>query len=272
MNNEILSLIEALPPLPESIVKLNAVRAQKEYEIAEVVSVIKADPNLSVKILKYLNSPTFPLKNHISDMHQAIMLLGEEIIVALAFVEATKSLFEFDLSPYLMSEADFYYRANTQLIMMTHWSRKVKYTHKKLLPSAIFLSDFGKLIISQLVISKKNTHTMQEKIEIGVSLETAEKESCGFTSSFVTASMLRYWNFDSNLVDLIELSDEPMLSKKNLREETAMMQSVKNSISLQGKMIENRAFQELLLKSYHLSQKDYDESWTQAKKWLENDL
>ena len=272
MNQDILDLLEALPPLPKSIVKLNAVRAQKEYDISEVVTVIKADPNLSVKILKYLNSPTFTLRNHVSDMHQAIMLLGEEIIVALAFVEATKALFKFDLSPYLMSESDFYYRANVQLVMMTYWMKKTKFMHKKLLPSAIFLSDFGKLIVSQLIMNKKKTHMMQEKIEIGISLDIAEKESCGYTSSYVTALMLRHWNFDPKLADLIEFSDEPIRSDRSLREETAMMQSVKNSVSLKSEMIENRVFQELLLKSYNLSQEDYDESWNQAKNWLENSL
>ena len=272
MNSELMELIEKLPPLPKSIIKLNTVRAQEKYEISEVVSVIKADPILSVKILKYLNSPAFTLKNDVSDMHQAVMLLGEEIIVALAFVEATKSLFKFDLSPYLMNEADFYSRANVQLEMMTHWSKKVKYLHKKLLPSAIFLSDFGKLIISQLIMDKKKTRMMQEKIEIGISLELAEKESCGYTSSYITALMLRYWNFDPKLADLIEFSDEPILSDKSLREETAMMQSVKNSVSLKSEMIENRVFQELLLKSYNLSQEDYDESWNHAKNWLENSL
>ncbi len=270
MNQEILNFIESLPPLPDSIIKLNAVRAQNEYKISEVVDVIKTDPNLSVKVLKYLNSSAFPLKNHVSDIYQAIMLLGEEIVVALAFVEATKTLFTFDLSPYAMNETDFYHRANAQLVMMSHWSKKVQYRHKKLLPSAIFLSDFGKLILSQIIIKKNNTQLMQEKIEIGISLDIAEKECSGYTSSFISASMLRHWKFDSQLTDLIEFSDEPILIDESLRKEAAMMQSVKNSISLQGEMISNDSFQNLLLQSYNLSHSDYDESWNEAKKWLES--
>lgn len=271
MNDEVLDLIKALPPLPDSIIKLNNIRAQKEYEISEVVNIIKSDPVLSVKVLQYLNSPAFTLRKHISEIHQAIMLLGEEIIVALAFVEATKSLFHFDLSPYLMSEADFYRRANAQLLMMTHWVKSVKTPHKKLLLPAIFLSDFGKLIVSQLIIRAGNTKTMQEKVEMGISLDIAEKESSEQTSAEVTAAMLRHWNFDPNLAELIEHSDNPMAVDASLRQETAMMQSVKNSISLKSEMIENRPFQKLLLNSYGLSQESYIESWKYAKNWLEDD-
>lgn len=59
-----------------SVLQLMAKLNQSNVEVAEVERMIRQDPSLSFKLLKYLNSPFFGLRIRVESIRQAITLLG----------------------------------------------------------------------------------------------------------------------------------------------------------------------------------------------------
>ncbi|MEQ9455102.1 MAG: HDOD domain-containing protein [Phycisphaeraceae bacterium] len=57
----------------ELIAKLNS----SEVDFKELEAIIKSDISLSTQLLKYLNSPMVGLRERVSSLHQALVLLGE---------------------------------------------------------------------------------------------------------------------------------------------------------------------------------------------------
>jgi len=61
-------------------------------ELEEIARIISMDPNLSVKLLKFINSPFFSLKKEIKSIVQAIAYLGYNNLRDYVFVLLTSSI------------------------------------------------------------------------------------------------------------------------------------------------------------------------------------
>lgn len=82
-DNKLLSLvnnIEVLPSLPEIYLELEEEIKAENSSIEKISSIIKKDPLITVKILQLTNSAFFGLSNRISDIKQAVNILGINVI------------------------------------------------------------------------------------------------------------------------------------------------------------------------------------------------
>jgi len=65
-----------VPPFPPVAARLLTVLSGPEVEVAEVAELIKNDATLSARMLRCINSAAFGLGQQVSDMRQAVALLG----------------------------------------------------------------------------------------------------------------------------------------------------------------------------------------------------
>ncbi len=72
----LINKIQDLPTLPAVAVQALEAAMQEEVNIAQLAGIIEADPALSLKLLKLVNSPQHALSKKISTVHQAASLLG----------------------------------------------------------------------------------------------------------------------------------------------------------------------------------------------------
>jgi putative nucleotidyltransferase with HDIG domain len=70
--------LQKVPPFPPVAARLLTVLSSPEVEVAEVAELIKSDPTLSARMLRCINSAAFGLGRQVSDMRQAVGLLGFE--------------------------------------------------------------------------------------------------------------------------------------------------------------------------------------------------
>ncbi|WP_243360759.1 HDOD domain-containing protein [Fundidesulfovibrio terrae] len=76
--------IEHLPSAPASARRLLAISTQEAPDIAVLVEALEADPAVSVRVLRHANSAGFNRSESISDIRQAAMFLGTDIVCNLA--------------------------------------------------------------------------------------------------------------------------------------------------------------------------------------------
>lgn len=82
-----------VPVKPEILSKIDQQMAQKEPDIEIVASLISSDVGLSASILKMINSPFYGMNRRISEIKQAVMMLGLKSINSLVTATLLKQSF-----------------------------------------------------------------------------------------------------------------------------------------------------------------------------------
>jgi HD-like signal output (HDOD) protein len=219
-------MIDATPPLPQSVMKLNLIRSNPDRSIQEIAKIVESDPVLSAKILALINSPYYAMKSKITSITTACAQIGENQIFSMALLVAMHNNYKFDLSPYGLSERDFLFNTLIQMRLMNEWSKKVQVENIQALKLATFLSDIGKILISHLLIKEQKVKFFQDKIASGISLLHVEREIVGASTLEVSAMILQHWGIDKEVIDILRFTDKNSSTPDSLKSAVAMMESV----------------------------------------------
>ncbi|WP_428606113.1 HDOD domain-containing protein [Sedimenticola sp.] len=73
-----------IPPKPETLIRLKDISHSEDPSLTDVARVVASDVGLSSAILKTVNSPFYGLARSISNIQQAVSLLGMESVNSLA--------------------------------------------------------------------------------------------------------------------------------------------------------------------------------------------
>ncbi|MEA1919585.1 MAG: HDOD domain-containing protein [Campylobacterota bacterium] len=241
--------IDATPPLPQSVMDLNLIRLNPERSIKDISRIVESDPVLSAKLLGLINSPYYGMKNKITSITTACSQLGENEIFSIALLVALHNNYNFDLSPYKLSEKEFLFNTMTQMRLMNEWSKRVRPANANALRLATFLSDIGKILISHLLVQEDKVTLFHDKIATGISISQAERDIVGATTLEISAQILAHWNVDDDVVDILRYTAKNSTTPDALKHAVAMMESVHalwshwrgNSIDIKQEAIMNFA-------------------------------
>ena len=201
--------IKTLPPLPETVVKIQELCMQQDADIDDLSRVVEHDPMLSANILKSVNSPLYGMSKEISSIPQAIMLFGISMIRGFAAASAIKKTISVDLSPYDSTVDELTHISSLQTALAREWYRNVDKTKLPLLQSCAFLMELGKLVGSHRVIAAKNVEKFSKEILNALSFDEIERNYIGLSSYEIAAEMFEHWNFESTLIEALREISNP---------------------------------------------------------------
>lgn len=112
-----------VPVKPEVLSNIDRLMAQKEPDIQKVADLISSDVGLSANILKIINSPLYGVHRQVSDIKQAVMILGLKTINTLVTATLLKQSFSGKAS---ISLARFWDDANDIANAMIFIGSKIK--------------------------------------------------------------------------------------------------------------------------------------------------
>lgn len=262
MKPELMQQIEHVPMLPETVQKVEAVYNDSNSGVAEMANAIKDDPIITAYILKTANSPMYGLSRTVTDVAQAISLLGKDTVRTFAIASAANNCMDIDLSPYGMSQSDYLTRAQLQNALVSRWVSKVDRTMLRHLSLASFLLELGRIVISRYLIESNQSALLQEALAKGGTLKQAEIVSCGSKCEDVTATLFNRWNFDPDLVHLIRFANEPEdASDPEIQEMAKFLKVAKEAIAFDGTMTETSLKNAReLIEEYGMNQNLFDET------------
>jgi len=87
-----------IPVKPEILSEIQTLMEQEEPNISEIAMLISSDVGLSAAILKIINSPFYGMNRRISEIKQAVMMLGIKTINGLVTALLLKASFKGDAS------------------------------------------------------------------------------------------------------------------------------------------------------------------------------
>lgn len=227
MNESILEKIEALPPLPKTILEIEEFRQQSEKEAFELLKIIEKDALVVSTLLKVSNSAMFGFRSKVETASKAINLLGINFTISIAIGGAVQNLLKTNLSPYGINSDDFMRASNLATTLTALWLTKVSFELKEELVLPALLQEAGKFILADIIDSEGKTDAFKAALSSGKSITEAEQETIGVTTSEITAKIFRHWKLSANLIDSIEYVDQISKCKEAFKEKSEILDVIK---------------------------------------------
>jgi len=238
MNSDILKKVGEIPPLPQSVIEIEAMVNDENKGFADYKKVIEKDAVITGEILRNVNAPLYGFNREITSLQQAISLFGIGTIRAFVLGSVSKKSFKFDLSIYEMSEKDFENVSIMHSALMLKWIIK-KFPSKLMqLGPAAFMVDIGKILIAEDLKEKGRSAEFLELITKGMNDEEAERKLCGMTTAEVSATIFDHWGFELDLIHIIRYSEHPEATHGMTKELSAYLKVVRACVNHKGVITE----------------------------------
>ncbi len=204
-----LAKLEGIPSVPHIYVELNTEINSPSGSLKKISQIIAKDMGMSAKILQLVNSAFFGLPRHVSNVEQAVSLLGMEVINALVLSSKVFSLFETPKLPNFSIDA-----LSKHNFVVGNFAKAISQEEKceKKVSEQAFLAglmhDIGKLIFCTIYGKRYGdaiTSAEQEKVEITV----AENDYFKSSHAGIGAYLLGLWGLPDPVVEAIAFHHNP---------------------------------------------------------------
>ncbi len=205
---QIVTNIGVLPMLPSAQAEIMRVVQSSTVSMKQVSAVIAQDLAISVEVLRLVNSAYFNLRQQVTDLQQAVILLGLDTVRALVQAVTVFSVLESEKTRNLRQDLyghmlDVSQRAR---LMIRHLS-----TDRTTIDNAILagmVHDIGKLIFCTY-FAQDYFPTMALARSAKMSLHQAERQIFGVSHAELGAYLLGLWGFNEEIIIAVGFHHEP---------------------------------------------------------------
>lgn len=227
MNELIYEKIDALPPLPKTILQLEEFKKKVEGTSEELLHIIEQDPLVVATILKVANSAMFGFRSTIETPGRALTLLGINFTLSIAFSTSIKTAIQSNLKAYGISCNDFLNYTQLGSSLLSFWVGSFDFDLKEELMLPAFLQETGKFIISDIIVNKDLQDSFLKDLQATKDLAIVEKKYLNTTTSEVTAHIFKKWNLSQKLINTIEFVDDINLCPPSSSKEAKILNVIK---------------------------------------------
>lgn len=204
MNELLLKTIDNLPPLPETIMRLQQYvdSSGSEVQIQGVVDIISKDPLLTGDLLRLANSPYYGFSREISTLNQVVSLLGISNVKNVAIANSLRSGFKIDVSPYGLDTQEFLGNCSKEADFISEWfSHSDRKLAQVLVPCAMLLR-LGMILFSNTLIQsgRDKEFLAQLKESNFADIGAVENEFYGLDHLTFLGYLFDHWKFDEVLI------------------------------------------------------------------------
>lgn len=242
MDESILAKIKALPPLDDTVMKIQSICMDKNSSLGDLSKVIEQDPMLTANILKAANSPLYGFSREVKNVNHAVSLFGMATIRGFALSSAIRQNIKIDFSPYGISNNQFLELSTLQSAIMLNWYSRVNRDMLDILIPASFLMEIGKIILAHELIERNEKEKFLDAIKnlnSPLILSETEDKFLGCTNEEITAKIFEQWNLEVELVEAIRYSNFPSTAPTHLQSYSTALQVVKTSANMYEQLSEN---------------------------------
>ena len=204
MNELLLKVIDNLPPLPETVMKLQQYvdSAGSDVQIDGVVDIISKDPLLTGDLLRLANSPYYGFSREISTLNQVVSLLGINNVKNIAIANSLRGGFEINVSPYGLNTQEFLGNCSKEVDFISEWfSQTDKKLAQILAPCAMLLRLGMMLYANALIQNGKDKEFLTALQETNFNdVSSVEIEFYGLDHLTFLGYLFDHWHFDETLI------------------------------------------------------------------------
>ncbi len=205
--NDVLASTQ-LPALPTSAVEILRIAQDEKAGPAEFARPIEADVGLMGQVLRFVNSSYFGFSREITNVQQAIALVGIRPIQNFALWSAVFSLVpspkfgSFDLKKLWQDSL-------RRGILSREFGKALKLANSEELFAAALLQDIAIPILLK-AIPDIYEPMISERAQLHRRLSEIEREKLGWNHAQAAAALCRNWSLPDSFADLIEQHANPL--------------------------------------------------------------
>jgi len=170
----LIARVQSLPPLPESVLKLEKLFAEGNPDINDLVEIITLDPSLTADILSKVNAPFYGFSKKIISVLQAVTLFGSSQIRSIILASSIQKDFNIDLSPYGISTSEFSKISSMQSELIFQWYMGINIDLAREITPIAFLMEIGKIFIAKDILQKDQKEAFVKDLETYSNLSDLE--------------------------------------------------------------------------------------------------
>ena len=207
---KIVSQMEYLPSLPAYYNELTNELQSESATLKSVGKIISKDIGMSAKILQMVNSAFFGIRTHVSSPERAVMLLGLEIVSALALSSHVFKQFD-KVTIEGLSLDSLWNHCMTVGSFAKHICKK-QITDQKTADFCFIaglLHDVGKIVLAANVPDTYTSLLMNMK-EKKSRIVDKEFEVFGVTHEKIGAYLMGLWGFNDSIIEALTFHHNPM--------------------------------------------------------------
>lgn len=204
MNELLLKTIDNLPPLPETVLKLQQYvdSSGSRVTIQGVVDIISKDPLLTGDLLRLANSPYYGFSREISTLNQVVSLLGISNVKNVVIANSLRGGLKVDMSPYGLDSEAFLANCGSEADFISNWFARTDAKLAQVLIPCAMLLRLGMIIFANTLVQNgrdKEFLSMLKEYDFQdvVSVET---EFYGLDHLTFLGFLFDHWKFDEILI------------------------------------------------------------------------
>lgn len=204
-HHHLISLAEAMKPLPATVCRLAALIADERSQIDDVVGILRDDPSLVAALLRQSNSASSAPATEIVTVEAAIMRLGLARVLAIATHTAIGTQPQQALAAYNMGPG----RLWDHSIRVSYVAEAIyRQSGRKVGPevvTAALLHDIGQIVLDKVL----DPSQFQLARHYHVLVTTAERELVEVDHAELGALLLELWEIPSSIANAVRHHHEP---------------------------------------------------------------
>lgn len=205
--------IDNIPKFPDNILELEKMIRDPEIHFADIAQVIMRDPGMTADLLKIVNSVQFMLPNKVSNINQAVALIGKKGLRDLLYSYGAQKI----MNDKYNGMQSFWIHSTKTAFYSYFMARTLRLNNiVEDVYVAGILHDIGKIIINYFTpgLMDKLKNFCAEK---GVSISFLEDWSIGISHAKLGAMVARKWLVPENIASAVEFHHTPLLAPDKFR-------------------------------------------------------
>jgi HD-like signal output (HDOD) protein len=206
-------LVDGIPTLPAYVFELSATLSSIPVDLRRVCRVIRTDPSLAAQVIRLCNSALLGLREKVSNIEHAVILLGTErlrtLVLTCSLVESVGNC----LSPTELQS--FWQHSLLAATLSARSALCLRYPEVEQAYLAGLLHDVGVLPLLILALRSNELTIKPGAILWGESVESEQKQF-GVDHCMVGKCIGLSWNFSAELIDVLEHHHQPQETGLNV--------------------------------------------------------
>ncbi|WP_182867977.1 HDOD domain-containing protein [Rhodopirellula sp. JC639] len=205
---EVIDRPELLHSPPEVAQSLLQLTKNDDFGLHEIVDCIRADPAMSSRVLHVVNSSRYGLNTSVTNLHQAVSLLGERSIRLIAMTFSIANAFSTGAARELYN--DFWRQALTTAAAARRLAVHLDDVDHNDAYTTGLLSHLGTLVFAQVEGEK---YLSLYRSTSGQRLATLERQKYGIDHVAIGARLLCQWQFPDVICDAVASHRDPEIEE-----------------------------------------------------------
>ncbi|MBC8317251.1 MAG: HDOD domain-containing protein [Desulfobulbaceae bacterium] len=208
-----LSWSEDLPTLPSIATQVFQITSSPDFSPAALSNLIMNDPALTAKILKTINSPFYGIQQQVGSVKQAVILLGSEEIVDMAFGMAASEVFDIESHPGIINPKALWRHSLCTALISQYLCRQSEEFKNLGAFTAGLLHDVGKIFfVKNFPDLYRNIHATQDQHSLP--LHETEEDILGVSHAAIGGYLVSKWNLPQPLIQSTAFHHQPTSAPK----------------------------------------------------------